>query len=383
MARNPTFYARDIGHPCGANSIGCHSSATGYIMIRFAVCFLSCALCSLAALNAITIRPALEQRADWFVTQPSIESLTVLVQTTDRCGAGLVVGAVPGKTFLATAAHVVRDAAKVNVRVRLWKSPWASELPAWPDAARDGVSREVSAPAAVLRVDERADLAILEVAGDALSEHYRLAFKDVLGDPKAAELGDGVYAIGCSRNGWNTTAVLSQGTLRPGQPTVVSFAAGNASPGYSGGPLVAIFRGKSRVVGLIRSGKSLDEDEALAIEHVRTEFASSRLPFALSAPETDAECQYDVDTPVVRLSASERQRRILVSTAAHCRWSANSGAEFLLKRDSGVTVAYEGPFFGTGSVVVSLDRCRQVDAVLEVAGRLVSVKSEGCAPVRQ
>lgn len=133
----------------------------------------------------------------------------VRVRTPGGIGSGVILSSVPGRTVIATAAHVVRGEPSVTV-----------------DLFRDFGVKTFSATVAA--VNNTTDLALLTVASNTLTLPAAIG-----SDASAVSLGDTVFGIGCS-GGRGVSVMASRVVSTEGGDV---YASGIVAQGRSGGGL--------------------------------------------------------------------------------------------------------------------------------------------------
>ena len=174
---------------------------------------------------------------------PEVVKPTVQLRNGQTRGSGTVIMSVPGETLILTAAHVVKDAAKIEVELHRhnlgYKVNTLTEGGGWPRLV----------PGKVVASDRGTDVAVVRVKG-----MVALPFVAKL-DMKAEEpaKGDVMTSVGIDRalhlTRWQTT-VQGPSTIdikQGGKPAVFTITTRAPEHGRSGGGL---FRDDGAVVGV-------------------------------------------------------------------------------------------------------------------------------------
>jgi thiol-disulfide isomerase/thioredoxin len=152
----------------------------------------------------------------------------VRVRTPGGIGSGVILSSVPGRTVIATAAHIVRDEPSVTV-----------------DLFRDfGVK---TFPATVAAVNDTTDLALLTVASNTLP------LPSAVGASQVPEIGDTCFGIGCS--GGRGVSVMACRVVSLDGGDV--FASGAPAQGRSGGGL---FNRRFELIGICSAANERRQD---------------------------------------------------------------------------------------------------------------------------
>ena len=168
---------------------------------------------------------------------------TVQIRNGTRRGSGTILASIPGDTLILTAAHVVRDAAAIQIELHRLNLGGAttglSEGGGWPRLV----------PATVVAIDIAADVAVVRITGMVALPHVARF------DPRAEEpaKGDLVTSVGIDRTlfltRWRTT---TEGTAmidigQGGGPRRFIVTTHYPEHGRSGGGL---YRGDGAVIGV-------------------------------------------------------------------------------------------------------------------------------------
>ena len=152
----------------------------------------------------------------------------VRIRTPGGIGSGVILSSVPGRTVIATAAHVVRGAAQITV-----------------DVFRDSGVEQYSATVAT--ANDTTDLALLLVVGN------KLPLPDAIGSEAQPVGGDVVFGVGCS--GGRGVSVMRCVVQNVTNGDI--FASGAPAQGRSGGGL---FNQRFGLVGIC-SAASKDRND--------------------------------------------------------------------------------------------------------------------------
>jgi len=155
----------------------------------------------------------------------------VRVRTPGGMGSGVILSSVPGRTVIATAAHMVRDASAQSISV---------------DVFGDG-GRVKTYPATVVSSNDTTDLALVLVADNTFP------LPSVIGANDTPGQGDVAFGIGCSGGG--RVSVMKCRVLRIQDGDV--FCSGAPAQGRSGGGL---YNSRFELIGICSAQNRLRND---------------------------------------------------------------------------------------------------------------------------
>lgn len=175
---------------------------------------------------------------------PDVVRATVQIRHGEARGSGTVVASVTGSTYVLTAAHVVKGAARAQVELHRHNlgpsAPMLTEGGGWPRLAE----------AAVVAADPASDVALLKIEGLEPLKHVAR----IVGDAGEPTKGDVLTSVGIDRGRfltrWKTTVLGAAAVdIKQGGDGARRFTLTTRHPehGRSGGGL---FRADGAIVGI-------------------------------------------------------------------------------------------------------------------------------------